>query len=654
MADGDPQGGGQATATPPVPDQNVQPTPAAAQDAAQPGGAADWLKTAQVKPDIQPGQAQQTAQMAEQPAPPPAPMVVTSLKRGGLLGVVDSIADVLAGKQRPELGKDADGDLYVKQHTLTKGEQWMKIAATALHGAAAGYAAGQGRGNQGKAGLAGIQAGQQDQDRQKANAKDMSAEVQQQQMQKANNQMLQMKMAEQTWNQARQKVTASQEDIKFNDEQTKQLTDPVEKGGGGGRVIGTAAHVGDIGEILKVQPDVMQHLVQKGTIQIRKNLDADGNVIGIKAILMPDEWAKTTLPPGAIGHIYNPLTKQIEEFTYADPVTKGEQAVHDAAAVTAKDEADEKARKIAADQAALDEKKANTANLQSETEARNKELPGKLAETASGTVKNYAEAGAANARASAVTSGAQLPDGTPNPRFEAMAQALYDGDVLPADLKREAKGANLDPNELMARAVEIGQQRGKPWSESIIKEEQKFAESPKTQAALDGINRVIDPSTGYMKQMLDRARAADLGTHGAFNSANLAVRRFFGEDTAKNFNTSVTELRRSIAGLIGNPLLGGSETDKKLAQADELIGKSPTLRNLESASETLNAALAAQKTSIIGNNRFLQRRYGAGGQGVQQQSGLVTVKTASGHMGQIPAANLDKFKQDNPGTTVLP
>jgi hypothetical protein len=115
----------------------------------------------------------------------------------------------------------------------------------------------------------------------------------------------------------------------------------------------------------------MSHLVQKGTIQIRKNVDENGNVIGIKAILMPDEWGKTVLPPGATGHIFNPLTRQIEPFTYSDPVTQGEQAVHDAAAIASKDEFDEKQRKAAADQAALDEKKATTANVQSETTAKN-------------------------------------------------------------------------------------------------------------------------------------------------------------------------------------------------------------------------------------------------------------------------------------------
>jgi hypothetical protein len=184
-------------------------------------------------------------------------------------------------------------------------------------------------------------------------------------------------------------------------------------------------------------------------------------------------------------------------------------------------------------------------------------------------------------------------------------------------LKREAKGAGLDPNELMGRAVQIGQEKGKPWSESIIKGELKFSENEKTQAALDGIDRVINPQTGYMKQMMDTARSAHLATSGLYNSAELGIRRYFGETTAKTFNTAVTELRRSIAGLIGNPLLGGSETDQKLRQADSLLGEKPTMQNLTDAQTVLTNALSAQKASIIGNNRFLLRRWGPNAQGAQ-------------------------------------
>jgi hypothetical protein len=550
---------------------------------------------------------------------------VTSLKRGGLLGVVDNIADVLAGKQRPELGKDADGNLYVKQHNLTRGEQWMRIAGEAIHGAAAGLAAGKGAGNMGKAPLAGIEAGEKDQAAQKQNAQDMSDQVDKQKLAKANNQMLQMKMAAQAWQQTQEKVKAGQESVKFNDEQIKELTDH------GGILVGTAAHAADIGEILKVQPDVMSHLVQKGTLQIRKNMDEDGNVLGIKAYIMPESWAGTYLPPGTVGKVFNSVTGQIEDFNYSDGTTAGVKAVHDTAAITAKDEFDAKKRKAEKDAADLEKTRQETATSKAE-EGR---VPHE-------NRKDDAEAGAAQPRSAQIKTGVLTADGTPNPRFEEMAQAMERGDILPTDLKREAKGAGLDPNELVGRAAEIAHANGREFSLPIIEQEHKFASNVKTQAALDGIDRVVGSpgSPGYIDQMLDTARQANLMAGwgaGAANNVVLATQRYFGGTAARNLQTRIMDTRRSIASLIGNPLLGGGETDQKLKQADEMLGQSPTMENLEGASTILKQALQTQKQSIVGNNRYLRTRYGSAG-------ATVTMKAPNGQTQQVPAAQVEHYK----------
>jgi hypothetical protein len=277
----------------------------------------------------------------------------------------------------------------------------------------------------------------------------------------------------------------------------------------------------------------------------------------------------------------------------------------------------------------------NDESKQAETKWKNAQAEGKLnppekTETPSMTREHNSVADLNEEKLKRLKTGAELPDGTPNPRFETMANAMLNGDILPGDLKREAKGASLDPNEVVGRAMEIAAARGEHFSLPIIEQEHKFASSPKTQAALDGIDRVLGApgQPGYMDQMLNLAKQADLGTHGALNSASLAVQRFFGSNAAKNFNTSVMETRRSIAGLIGNPLLGGSETDKKLQQADAMLGESPTMENLQGAANVLKQALATQRQSIVGNNRYLRQRYGsASGQGQQPAPALTNLHT---------------------------
>jgi hypothetical protein len=316
---------------------------------------------------------------------------ITPLQRGGILGVMDHLADAMVGKTRPELAKDQDGTLYVKNSMYgapggpTRGQQWLRIAAEGIQGAAAGMAAGKGEGNQGKAAFAGVQQGQQMAAQQEQNAKDMTDEVRQQKLDNANNQMLQMKMAENAWDFADKKRKATEDDVKFTNEMEDRLIKD------GGKVIGTAAHPGDIAEILKVQPDVMEQMVKKQTIRILPNIDENGNHVGIKAIIMPSGYHNEVLSAGQTGHSFNPITGKVEEFKYSDPVTAGERDVHDAAAVTAKQAFDEKQRQ--ADKAAAD--LAHTKQETATSAAEQTEIPSKIAEQTANANKANSETAAA-------------------------------------------------------------------------------------------------------------------------------------------------------------------------------------------------------------------------------------------------------------------
>ena len=89
-----------------------------------------------------PAQAQPTASTVS--APPPDAKAV---RPGGIRGFIDKTLDSLAGTDTSRLRKDADGNLYVAHETMTRGQQWLKIAAKGIAGAAAGMEAGKGAGN---------------------------------------------------------------------------------------------------------------------------------------------------------------------------------------------------------------------------------------------------------------------------------------------------------------------------------------------------------------------------------------------------------------------------------------------------------------------------------------------------------------------------
>jgi hypothetical protein len=585
---------------------------------------------------------------ADRPADAPSlqPVVITPLKRGGLLGVMDSVADSLTGKTRPEIGTDQDGNAYVKSTSLSRGEQWERIAGTAIAGAAKGMAAGRGRGNLGAAAAAGVDEGQKIQQGQQQQQKDMSEEARQENLEKANHQMLVMKQAEHAFNQTRLGVEATQQDIKF----AQQQSDYYEAHGG--KLLGVMSSHGDgqLAAILKENPNVMKEMVQNGTIKTPQHFDENGKPAGIEVWQMPTDFSKEQLPAGTTFHTWDPVKNEIVEHTATDPMTQGQRDAYEMAAANA-------AMKFRNDKTEQDLKTAQTTKANADAEeaaAKAKNAPLEANELRARAAQQWAAAGKDKATADNIRTGVATADGQPNPRFEALSQALYDGDILPADLKRESAKSGIDPNEIMGRAIEIGKATGRPYSAPIVEQEHKFAAAPKTQAALDGIDRIIgkpgDTTNGYLNQMLSLAEKAELGTNGAFNSAALAVKRFAGDTDAKNFQTAVSETRRSIAGLIGNPVLGGSDSDKKLKQADEMLGKSPTLANLRGAAGVLKTALETQRQSMIQNNRFLQKRYGGGTQQPQagaqpQQANPAATGAITLNPGEVPAVNHETGQQ---------
>jgi hypothetical protein len=360
-----------------------------------------WLNTTQTpKPQTENTAPATAPQIPQQPLKTVG-VPVTSLKRGGLLGVMDSMADVLAGKQRPELGKDADGNLYVKQHSLTRGEQWAKIAGEAFTGAAAGLAAGKGAGNQGKAAFAGMQA-------QQAQQQQQTAEMRQTMLDNANNQMLRMKMAEQAWRNTRLQTEADQHDIEFSQGQEDRLTKS------GATLLGTVAHPGDLTGVLKVNPDLMKDLVNNHSLEFTPHF-TDGKRDGFKVYKTPQGYRETLVAPGAEFPTFNSVTGAYDWHKTTDADTQGHiDDYWNAAGIAAqKFKGDKVEQDLKAAQ--TEETKAKTGAVPSEIAQHQAEAAAaraRAAETPSAIGKNWAEAHAAEAKATddAISSG-QGPQG---------------------------------------------------------------------------------------------------------------------------------------------------------------------------------------------------------------------------------------------------
>lgn len=536
-------------------------------------------------------------------APPPT---ATRVPRKGIGGFIDKMVDSLAGTDTSRIRTDPDGNLFIQHETPTRGQQWLKIAGEAIEGGAAGLASG----NKGKAAEAGIQAAKQSQAAQTQQEKDQKLEV-------ANSQMMKHQLAAQAFEMDRKKIEAGEHDITFSQNRTDWIKN------NGGEFAGHAPDLPGLTKIMRATPDFGKDQAEKDIFEPVQAYTADGKPNGFNLYRMSPGWGDEVEPAGSLVHFWNPLTHAIEEQHTSQPMKKKDINSLDIAAGNASD-------KYKLDDAHAQEAVAHANELNHPT--AKPETQDTIDLHHAEAERDRSEAGLARARAKQVKSGQLNDDGTPNPRFEAMAQSLYNGDITPADLKREAKGAALDPNDLMGRAIEIGQANGKPFSEETIKQESKFAGNEKTQAVVKGIDRILGApgQAGYMDQMLNLARQAHLqsgAAAGAINPVILSVQRFLGQNAAKQLNTSIDDTRSAIFGLIGNPLVGGGETDQKLKQAHEMLGENPTMANLEGASKVLKAALLSQRRSIVDSNRYLRRSFGATApaEGQQPQQGQSAV-----------------------------
>lgn len=415
---------------------STQPSPAQAQGTEPPAAPAP---SQQQKPDAagQPG----TSPSFPQTTPPPQ-TTITPLKRGGLMGVIDDVADALAGKSAPEFGVDGQGNKYVKERTLSRGEQWARIGVEAARGAAAGYAAGQGAGGEGRAAAAGFQVGDRTGQQQQQQRQEMNAEARQQNLDNANNLMTRMKLAEESWKNTRMGVEASQHDVEFAQGQEDRLVKE------GGTVLGHMQSPGDISAIKSVNPDVFKDLIDHQRVELVPHYDGDGRRAGFTVVKMPDGYRSNLLPAGTEFKTFDPTTGQYLTHKTSDPITAGE--VDDYNAKAALD-----ATTFAGKKAEADLKAAQTAHTNAQAETENQNRPNVIAKTKSEAIKNRAEAIKAQIEGRVASQGAE--ENSP----EQMGRMLFNGDIDQTQLSKRSK--TYDATIQAANRIAM-QETGRPFS----------------------------------------------------------------------------------------------------------------------------------------------------------------------------------------------
>jgi hypothetical protein len=517
------------------------------------------------------------------------PVVVTSQKAPGILGVVDSIADALVGKTKPEIGTDAQGNQYVKQQTMSRGQQWVRIGAGLLAGAAKGFAAGKGR-NPGAAAAAGFDQGQ---DLAKQAAQ-QTPELQKQILANANYQKLRMDTAEQAWHLAAMKHEATEHDIQFAQGQEDRLMKV-----DGATLLGTAADPNDIGKILKADPQVMKSMIQNHQIEILPHYNPDGTAGGIRVFKMPDGYRKTIEPAGTVFHTFDSTTGQYVEHKSSEPLTAGEVDDYETAAGNA-------AQKFKLDQANLQQKQAATeeakANATKSTAEATK-VPSEIAESRARTTQAYSAAEKDRAQAK------QLNEAGDATTIQSNAQQLVEGQADPSNLSKRSK--TYDATLAAANTYSM-QKYGKPFNVAKAIGDYKFATNPQTYNTLNYLNSLTgrDNQSGNLGKLVQMSDAMPRATSfPPLNDAAQWAKLSSGNTQVASYYAAVTEVSDQVAKILqGGGTGGGGTSDAKLKQAQDLFNKGFTAAQIKGvANDTLRPLLANRKNEIIGDNRYLQQ-----------------------------------------------
>lgn len=241
--------------------------------------------TANATPPPAPPPSTPTAQPTPAPATPATPSaalttqptIVTPKKRGGLAGIIDEFRDAVAGPAPGKIYTDPDGNEFIK-HPDSTGNKWLRIVGTAVRGAAAGAAVGQGPAGAWKGGEAGIQAGDKIAAQRSQQAKNQSEEVKNANLEKFNAIKLKHDLAAQEFQLQRLKIKGTQEDVDFAQKQTDRMMDLVGKQKAFD--LGTYKDEADLARVKEQNPNFWKDVYQNNIVVVPE-LGGDGTRQGI-------------------------------------------------------------------------------------------------------------------------------------------------------------------------------------------------------------------------------------------------------------------------------------------------------------------------------------------------------------------------------------
>lgn len=250
------------------------------------------------------------------------PNVLKPAKRGGLAGIMDAMADDIAGTEgAARIYKDADGNEYIQHPTLSRKGQWIKIASEALRGAAAGEAAKKPT----QALAAGIESGDKLAERTSAQDTNMRKQSTADNLERFNLIKMKHDQAAQEFELNRQKIQADQNDIKFAQAESDRMATLVNEGKA--IDLGTYKDEADLANVKKTNPNFWKDVFQNNVTTVPE-IGANGKRQGIHLYQTTPGIGNELVDKGTSYKVFVPPTTPDGKPTMEDHVPTGPMTVN--------------------------------------------------------------------------------------------------------------------------------------------------------------------------------------------------------------------------------------------------------------------------------------------------------------------------------------
>lgn len=248
---------------------------------------------------------------------------------------------------------------------------------------------------------------------------------------------------------------------------------------------------------------------------------------------------------------------------------------------------------------------------QAAADAKQAEMAAKYSpEAIAGEAKLAGAKAGAEARAKAAVTSSSLKNDDGSWNVSSIPVKLVEGTMDPSQLSKRSQDYNLK----IQQADEYSMAKyGKPFDIAKAASDYTFAKNPQTQNTLKYLNSLTgaDNKSGNLGALVAQSNRITRTDFPALNDAAAWARLKTGDPAMAAYFTAVTEVADQVAKILQGGGSGNGTSDAKLKQAAELFDKGFSKGQIVAVADTLRSLLANRKSELIGDNRYLQKQYGA-------------------------------------------